>query len=278
MNKLFHRIHKKISSIVLRVVDGAIDRRVCGQSLVKYVNSVYRDDANGVGMTGSQSTYYIILKRIFSHVTLTEQDSFLDVGCGKGRVLAFLVKKHAPCKISGIEINEISGKVAKEWTEKYEQISMIIGDAFQIDYNPYTILFLGRPFLPKTFQQFIDHLEESLTHPITLIYWVDQQSGYLLKDRLGWEKQFREKLYVIHGLKIAGAPQGYSIWTYDPAMREGAAISGSGATAPATNSGSGTTTPSGQGGTTTPSNPSTPSGQSGTTEETENETGMMPDF
>ena len=223
MNKLFHRIHKKISSVVLGMMDDAIDRRVCGQSLVKYVKSVYRDDANGVGMTGSQSTNYVILKRIFSHVTLTEQDSFLDVGCGKGRVLAFLVKKHAPCKISGIEINEISGKVAKEWAEKYEQVSVTIGDAFQMDYNPYTILFLGRPFLPKTFQQFIEQLEKSLTHPITLIYWVDQQSGYMLKDRSGWEKQFREKLYVMYGLIITGTPQGYSIWTYDPALRAEAA-------------------------------------------------------
>ena len=107
----------------------------------------------------------------------------------------------------------------KEWAEKYEQVSVTIGDAFQKDYNPYTILFLGRPFLPKTFQQFIEQLEKSLTHPITLIYWVDQQSGYMLKDRSGWEKQFREKLYVMYGLIIAGTPQGYSIWTYDPALR-----------------------------------------------------------
>ena len=224
MNKLLHRIHKIISRIILNKMDQAIDMRICGQSLVKYVKSVYRDDANGVGMTGSQSTDYIILNQIFSHVTLTEQDSFLDVGCGKGRVLAFLVKKHVPCKISGIEINETSGKLAKEWAEKYEQVHVELGDAFQIDYNPYTILFLGRPFLPKTFLQFIERLETGLTHPITLIYWVDQQSGYLLKDRPGWEKQFRGKLYVMHGLIIAGTPQSYSIWKYDPARRTEAAV------------------------------------------------------
>ena len=216
MSKLIHRIHKKASSVVLRIMDEAADKRVCGQSLVKYVDSVYRDDANGVGMTGSQSTNYIILERIFSHVTLTGQDSFLDVGCGKGRVLAFLVKKHAPCRLYGIEINEISGKVALEWTEKYEQVSVKLGDAFQMDYNPYTILFLGRPFLPKTFLQFIEKLESDLTHPITLIYWVDQQSGYLLKDRPGWDMRFRESLTGIRGLRIAKTPQSYSIWTYDP--------------------------------------------------------------
>ena len=219
MNKMLHHAHRRISGIVLRAADGAYDRRICGQSLVKYVQSVYRDDVNGVGMTGSQSTHYIILDRIFSHVALTEQDSFLDVGCGKGRVLAFLLKKHAPCKLYGVEINEASGKVALEWTKRYDQVSVTLGDAFQLDYNPYTILFLGRPFLPKTFLQFIERLESGLTHPVTLIYWVDQQSGQLLKDRPGWDMRFREKLAVIHGLKIAKTPQCYSIWTYDPAGR-----------------------------------------------------------
>ena len=199
-------------------MDGIIDQRICGQSLVKYVPSVYRDDANGVGMTGSQSTNYVILNRIFSHVSLTEEDSFLDVGCGKGRVLAFLLKEHAPCALYGVEINEISGSVAVEWTARYEQVSVKIGDAFEMDYNLYTVLFMNRPFLPKTFLEFIEKLESTLTHPITFIYWVDQQSGYLLKDRPGWNMQIKEKQNSSNGVKIAKAPKYYSIWTYDPGV------------------------------------------------------------
>ena len=219
MNKVFVRVHGAVSCRLLRLMDDIVDRRVCGQSLVKYVPSVYRDDANGIGMTGSQSTSYIILKRVFSHVSLTAEDSFLDVGCGKGRVLAFLLKEHAPCALNGVEINEVSGKVAREWTEKYDQVAVTLGDAFKLDYNPYTVLFLGRPFLPKTFLEFIERLEETLIHPITFIYWVDQQSGHLMKDRPGWEMQYREKLSTIHGIKIAKVPQSYSIWSYDPGWR-----------------------------------------------------------
>ena len=219
MEKGFDRIYGAISRRLLRTMDGIIDQRICGQSLVKYVPSVYRDDANGVGMTGSQSTNYVILNRIFSHVSLTEEDSFLDVGCGKGRVLAFLLKEHAPCALNGVEINEISGNVPVEWTARYEQVSVKIGDAFEMDYNLYTVLFMNRPFLPKTFLEFIEKLESTLTHPITFIYWVDQQSGHLLKDRQGWTLQFREKLTSIRGLRIAGTPQSYSIWIYDPSVR-----------------------------------------------------------
>lgn len=219
MNKVFRRVHGAVSSRLLRLMDGAIDRHICGLSLVKYVPSVYRDDARGLGMTGSQSTSYIILRRIFSHVSLTAEDSFLDVGCGKGRVLAFLIKEHAPCALRGIEINEISGKVAQEWTAGYDQAAVMIGDAFNLDYNPYTVLFLGRPFLPRTFQKFIEQLEGTLLHPVTFIYWVDQQSGHILEDRSGWELKYREKLSTIRGIRIGKVPQSYSIWSYDPGKR-----------------------------------------------------------
>ena len=151
MNTILSKIYTTISIRAFWIIDRLNDYRICGQSLTRYVPSIYRDDANGVGMTGSQSTSYVILERIFSHVQLTEQDVFLDVGCGKGRVLAFLLKKHMPCKMYGIEINEVSGKVAMDWTQKYEQVIVTLGDAFKLDYNPYTVLFLGRTFLPKTF-------------------------------------------------------------------------------------------------------------------------------
>ena len=218
-NNIFQRIFNKIHSTILDLMDEASDKKVCGQSLVKYVKSVYRDDANGVGMTGSQSTRYIILDRIFSHVTLTEQDNFIDIGCGKGRVLAYLIKAKAPCSLNGIEINEIAYNVAQDWAKKYDQVNVMFGDAFKLDYNPYTVLFMGRPFLPVTFKQFIEAFEAGLDHPITLIYWVDQQSGYLLNDRPGWKMLYREKLKYIKGLKVARSPQGYSIWTYDPSLR-----------------------------------------------------------
>ena len=219
MKKLFSRIHGKISRLLLHAINTCMDSIICGQSLVEYVPSVYRDDAKGVGMTGSQSTHYLVLNRIFSHVTLSERDSFLDVGCGKGRVLAFLLKKHAPCKLSGIEINEAAAQVALDWTRKYKQVKVKQGDAFRLDYNAYTVLFMGRPFLPKTFLQFLETLETNLTHPIRLVYWVDQQSGYLLKDRPGWRRQFRETLKTVWGLKISRTPQSYSIWDYDPALK-----------------------------------------------------------
>ena len=201
MSNILTRVENKINNKILVTIDNAIDNKICGVSLSKYENSVFRDDKNGIGLTGSQATHYSILKKIFDKVNIDESDSFIDVGCGKGRVLAYLVMHDYKCSITGIEINETSYKVAEKWTLNYPQIKLMIGDAFKLNYNDYTVLFLGRPFLPVTFLEFIELIESQLDHPIQLIYWVDQQSGYLLKDRKGWTLVWREKIERINGIK-----------------------------------------------------------------------------
>ena len=206
----------KIHRIILNRMDALLDYKICGQSLTKYEKSVFRDDEKGVGMSGSQATHYLILKHIFDRVDIKDSDYFIDVGCGKGRVLAYLIKHGYKCSISGIEINVISGKIAEKWTAKYPQINFMIGDAFKLNYNDYTVLFLGRPFLPVTFLEFIEQIEYQLEHPIQLIYWVDQQSGQLLLNRPGWTLVWRDKIDNIHGFEVAECPQGCSLWKYEP--------------------------------------------------------------
>lgn len=217
--RFFGKAENVLSGRLLNAADAATDRRICGRSLVEYVPSIFRDDRNGIGGTGSQSTHYIILKRIFRHVELKPSDALIDVGCGKGRILAFLLKNKCPSRLFGVEHNEEVAGIAAGWAKRYEQVTILCDDAFRLDYNDYTVLVLARPFLPKTFLQFVERLEGMLDYPITLVYWVDQQSGFLLNKRPGWTLEFREKLTRIHGIRIAHWEQGYSIWTYDPAGR-----------------------------------------------------------
>ena len=95
------RVENKINREILVRIDNVIDNKVCGVSLSKYEKSVFRDDKNGIGLTGSQATHYSILKKIFDKVNIDESDSFIDVGCGKGRVLAYLVMLYiSPGKIT----------------------------------------------------------------------------------------------------------------------------------------------------------------------------------
>ena len=218
--KLIKKAYNVFCNQLLNVMDGVIDKRVCGRSLVKYVPSIYRDDKNGIGGTGSSATHYGLLKRIFAHVELTPEDTLLDVGCGKGRVLAFLLKEKCPCRLYGIEHNPEVGKIAMEWTKPYDQVSIFIGDAFQLDYNPYTVLTLARSFLSVTFLSFVERLEQTLTHPIRLVSWYDQKVTHLIKSRPGWTLEYREVIRRIHGIRVAYSPQAFTVWTYDPAKRE----------------------------------------------------------
>jgi len=227
MKKLIGRIERAVSGRVLRLYDRITDRRICGQSLVKTVAGISEDKKKGIGGTASQSTHYLFLKYIFSHVSLTESDTLIDVGCGKGRVLAFLIKEKYPCRICGIEYNEAVGKIAQEWTAKYEQAEVLIGDAFQLDYNDYTVLTLARPFLPVTFCQFIEKLEETLTHPITLVSWYDQNLVRYVYNRSGWHAAYHELVKRVRGWKIALYPSSFTVWTYDPAERKAKETAGS---------------------------------------------------
>lgn len=213
---LIKKIKRKYIGASKRVThffDGRKDKKICGCSLVKYVPSLYRET---MGATGSHSTCYWALDKIFEGETFSEKDAFIDVGCGKGRVLAYMISKEYPCSLTGIELNEDVAAYAKQWSDRYKNITIINGNAFELDYNQYTVLFMGRPFETEMFHKFIDQLEEKLTHNIKLFYWCDTQSGDYLENRKGWVRKRREMICKSHGLYMYTTPQGFSLWEYTP--------------------------------------------------------------
>ncbi len=205
---------------ILRVHDWFLDRRICGVSLGKVILDKCGDEKNQIGGTGTESSPYIYLKHIFSYVKLNASDRILDVGCGKGRVFAFLIKEKCPCRIDGIEHNEPVAKIAEGWTAKYPQVHVMVGDAFLQDFNKYTVLTLSRPFFVHTYCAFIEKLEETLTHPITLVSWhEDPCVRDFIKVRPGWQMEYHEFTNRIHGLYLRNCPQPFSVYTYDPEKR-----------------------------------------------------------
>ena len=221
-NKLKRFVRRKVLNVSQRFIslyEGRIDKRLCGCSLAKYVPSLYRQS---MGATGSQSSPYRALKQIFAEEQFTEQDSFLDVGCGKGRVLAYLNSIGCPCPLTGVELNADVAAFTQAWAERFDNITIIHGNAFELDLNRYTVLFLGRPFEPETFYRFIHTLEANMQHPFTLLYWWDTQSGGYLENRPGWERTRRLMVGKKEGLSkyFFGGPQGFSHWEYTPSAAE----------------------------------------------------------
>ena len=198
---------------VTHFFDSRKDKHICGCSLVKYVPSIYRET---MGATGSESTCYWALDAIFKEFAFDQSDSFIDVGCGKGRILAYLTDKKVPCLLTGIELNKEVYDYAKNWAEAYHQISLIHGNAFEQDYNRYTIIFLARPFETEAFHKFTKYLESNLKHKIRVVYWWDTESGGYLENRTGWNMLKREWIFTSHGCFMYRCPQRYTIWEYDP--------------------------------------------------------------
>ena len=203
----------ELSNKISCAIDNRKDRKICGMELGRFVPTPY---AESHGATGSQSAPYIGLDKILKGLYLTREDSFIDIGCGKGRVISYMVSRGFPCKLTGIEINPDVAKVALKWTSRYPNVEIIEGDAFGLDYNDYTVLFMYRPMETFTFKMFIELLESTLTHEIKLYYYVDEQSGYYLNDRPGWTLLTRQKMFFVKGLFIHKEPQRYSVWTYSP--------------------------------------------------------------
>ena len=206
-----HNPFVSLSVKISRCLDSLRDRKICGRDLGRFVATPY---AGSHGATGSQAAPYRGLKVLLEDVPLSSEDSFVDIGCGKGRVLAYLAGINAPCRITGVELNPEVAAVAKSWTAGFSNIEVIEGDAFDLDYNDYTVLFMYRPMETDAFMDFIDMLEKTLRHDITLIYYADGQSGYYLNGRSGWKLIRRREIQKAGGFYIHLETQRYSIWWY----------------------------------------------------------------
>ena len=196
-------------------LDNGRDKKFCGKELGVFVPTPF---SKSHGATGSQSAPYLGLDVVLQDLHMTPDDSFIDIGCGKGRVLAYLLSRgYTRCSITGVEINPDVANIARGWTAAYKNVEIVEGDAFGLDFNDYTVLFMYRPMETDTFKLFVNLLEMQLSHKIRLYYYVDHQSGYYLNDRPGWNLIRREDIYREGGYYIHKEPQRYSVWEYVPA-------------------------------------------------------------
>ena len=210
--KFFRHVYASITCRIVRFLDGKRDLHICGCSL----KSIYATNIEG----GNRyyGTCYWALEDIFADSEFTKEDSLVDVGCGQGRLFAYLIEQHFPGKITGIEYHAPTADIAKAWTAKYPEknIRIIQGDAFAQQYDEYTVFYLFNPFTFDYFVKFIDLLESQLTHPIRFYFMTDQGKWQILNQRPGWEMQFRRKSFKKYGLCLWGSTQHYSLWKYTP--------------------------------------------------------------
>ena len=207
------RAWKKLLTTILCWQDGRRDKRICGISLVSFPKDHTKE------VHASQPSHYRVLEKVFRKSHFTEDDSILDVGCGKGRILAYFTEKGFKGKLTGVELKRDVVAVCKQWTKAYPNIQVIEGNVLDLDPNDYTILVMYNPFGEDVLLQLLEKMEQTLTHPIQLYYLSDHLCGDHINGRPGWHLKhrgwiWRDGIYYLHW-----TPQRCSWWEYTPVTK-----------------------------------------------------------
>lgn len=115
------------------------------------------------------------LQNLLSMLNITDEDSILDIGCGKGSALRTMLGFNFS-KIDGIEISEKVSKIAsKNMTIlKADRVKIFNIDATEFDqYGHYNYYYLFNPFPSEVMRSVIIKIEETLlsaSRKITIIY------------------------------------------------------------------------------------------------------------
>ena len=122
---------------------------------------------------------YTAITAMLRHLPLTEDDVFVDFGCGKGRVI-FAIATQRLRKVIGIEVDKTLADIARANLTNLIKVNVtrtptevLHSDATTFDPKDGTIFFMFNPFERKTLEDVLNNIKTSLiSHPrdIRILY------------------------------------------------------------------------------------------------------------
>lgn len=115
---------------------------------------------------------YLDLEMIFEN-PFDAQDVLVDVGCGAGRVINQWLRMGVESQIYGLEIDERLGASTRRRLRRFENVSIITGDAVANLPSDGTEFFLFNPFDEATVRRFADAIlpiAEAADRSVTIRY------------------------------------------------------------------------------------------------------------
>lgn len=170
--KEFRQIIKKGTAYLSQRVYGVYavcrDKRFGGIAVNRKIPTKYRDR----GAYATQSSDYRCLKRVFRAVPLRQDDVFVDVGCGEGRVLTYLYSRGFRGRAIGIELDEDVAKTAMRRTSFCPNVTICCGSVLERGelLKEATVVYLFNPFSRDVFRSFVGLLESVCTEPVRICY------------------------------------------------------------------------------------------------------------
>ncbi len=193
---ILQKIRWKIFKFNFERKEVEIDKKIGGLALNKRIETKHQIE----GAKDTQSTDYRLLAPIFDKVALTKEDIFVDVGCGQGRVLSYLItEKSFKGRLVGIELSKEVSDFTKKRFEGYMQVEIINKNAVESIPSDGTVFYLFNPFDGTVLRAFLDSFEKTVKNSAFVIYAVpvhhsefDGREKFSLVETFAVKREFME--------------------------------------------------------------------------------------
>lgn len=195
----------RVNNKWIRFCDGFLDIFVYRKK-TRYYEQSNKEDY----LTDVVSTPYCVVRKVFKHVK-KQNTSFVDVGCGSGRVICWVAKKGLFKSYFGIEINKKAYSLALQNTYKSKNTSVLNDDAFAINLDSFDCFYMWKPMKKEKWIEFIEKIPISISKK-QLILVNDFDVFEYMSNNKQWRMVLRKSFKSIYGVKIDSFKTMYSIW------------------------------------------------------------------
>lgn len=161
-------------------------------------NALFDLRSGGLLVGGSRSRYagqgandvansdITALERIFDG-RVRDSDVIVDVGCGKGRVVRWCARRRMGTRVVGLELDEEIAAEAARDLSRYENASIIAGDAIQNLPADASLIYLYNPFTEQLMRAFSERVKELAgeRRGVRLLYYNPQHAN-IFRDDPAW--------------------------------------------------------------------------------------------
>ena len=190
-----------------RAREDRLDRKIGGVTLAEVRESRFQD----LGAYPTMSAEYGAIEMMFRQFPLDANDVFVDVGCGFGRVISWLLLKKSPCrKYYGVELDPDVAAITEKRFKDYPQVSILTGNVLDVLPRDGTVFWLYNPFDVCVLDAFLSKLESGRETPAWVMYYCDYRA-FALEGRRNWTRLLKDAW-----CDPPDKPLPWSIWQYQP--------------------------------------------------------------
>jgi SAM-dependent methyltransferase len=166
--------------------------------------------SRGPGSYAVANTPYSVLPHIFAG-RIRRDDTLVDVGCGKGRVINWWLSRGLRNRIVGLEIDPDVAAATRRRLRAFPNVTIVCADAAVAAPDDATLLYLYNPFDRAATERFKANLTQRFACGIRVLYW-NPYWAEVFEDDPRWDVEVME-LPRVSDPRIAGAHRRYAALT-----------------------------------------------------------------